>query len=235
MVYLIVLYRVITVLLVFLIMGLLLNKRHLGRYTIFDFITAVTMGSVAGADMADVQEPHGPRIFALIAIGVAHVLFTKMLINNRKLGKLVTFDPTMIIQNGKIVVKNLKKVRYTLDDLISHLRENGVFDICELEYAILEPNGKLSFLKKSQYLNVTPADFNIPTQYKGISLPLIIEGKIDHTRLDGVMLTEKWLFDELKKQGVKDVQEVFLAVLNTQGNLYVSKYGDPVNIQKIDH
>lgn len=235
MVYLIVLFRVITILLVFLIVALLLNKRHLGRYTIFDFITAVTMGSVAGADMSDVEEPHGPRIFALIIIGLVHVLFTKMLINNRKLGKLVTFDPTMIIQNGKIAVKNLKKVRYTLDDLISHLRENGVFDIGEVEFAILEPNGKLSFLKKSQHLNLTPADMNIPTLYKGIGIPLIMEGKIDHSKLDGVMLTEEWLFAQLKEQGIKDVQEIFLAVLNTRGDLYVSKYADPPNIQKVDH
>jgi uncharacterized membrane protein YcaP (DUF421 family) len=191
MVYLIVFYRIITVLFAFLIIALLLSKRHLGRYTIFDFITAVTMGAVAGADISDVKEPHGPRIFALIVIGITHVLFTKMLIKNRKLGKLLTFDPTMIVQNGKIVVKNLNKVRYTLDDLISHLRENGVFDISELEFALLEPNGKLSFLKKSQYANVTPFDLNIPTKYKGLSLPLIIEGKVNHKMLKSANLTEK--------------------------------------------
>lgn len=235
MVYLIVLYRILTVLFAFLIIGLLLNKRHLGRYTIFDFITSVTMGAVAGADIADVKEPHGPRIFALIVIGITHILFTKMLIKSRKLGRLLTFDPTMIIQNGKIVVKNLEQVRYTLDDLISHLRENGVFDISEVEFALLEPNGKLSFLKKSQHANITPADLNIPTKYKGLSLPLIIEGKVVHKMLKSAGLTEEWLLEQLNKQGVTNVQDVFLTMLNTQGNLYLSKYKDPPNIQKVDH
>ncbi|MBZ4653190.1 MAG: hypothetical protein JG781_528 [Peptococcaceae bacterium] len=97
MIYLNVFYRVVTVLLVFLLVALLLSKRHLGRFTIFDFIAAVTLGAVAGADISDIDQPHGPRIFALIVIGVIHVLFTKIILENRKIGKLVTFDPTMII------------------------------------------------------------------------------------------------------------------------------------------
>ncbi|KKM11561.1 hypothetical protein SY88_07615 [Clostridiales bacterium PH28_bin88] len=235
MTYLLVLYRVVTILVVFLLVALVLSKRHLGRFTIFDFIAAVTLGAVAGADISDVDKPHGPRIFALIAIGAIHILFTKMLLKNRKLGKLLTFDPTMIIQNGKIVVKNMEKVRYTLDDLLSHLREQGAFDISEVEFAILEPNGQLSVLKKSQHLPATPGDLKIPTQYKGLSIPLVLEGKAKHEGLRAINLTEEWLVNQLAGQGVTDVQEVFLALLNTQGQLYVAKYQDPSNIQKLDH
>ncbi len=235
MIYLTVIYRVVTILLVFLLVALLLNKRHLGRFTVFDFIAAVTLGAVAGADIADPDKPHGPRMFALIAIGVIHVLFTKLILEKRKFGKLFTFDPTMVIQNGKIVVKNLKNIRYTLDDLLCQLRERGVFDLSEVEYAILEPDGKLSVLKKSQYLPVTPGDLKISTQYKGLSIPLILEGKVIQEGLKSANLTEEWLLNQLGNQGIANPGEVFIALLNTQGNLYISKYREPSNIQKIDH
>lgn len=235
MIYLIVFYRVVTILLVFLLVALLLSKRHLGRFTIFDFIAAVTLGAVAGADISDVDKPHGPRIFALIVIGAVHFLFTKMILANRKIGKLITFDPTMIIQNGKIAVKNLRSVRYTLDDLISHLRELGIFDFSEVEYAILEPNGKLSVLKKSRHLPVTPADLNIPFQYKGLSIPLVIEGKINYEGLKSRNLTEQNLLEQLLGHGITNTKDVFFAALNSQGYLYIARYEEPSNIQKIDH
>lgn len=235
MTYVVVFYRVVTILLVFLLVALLLSKRHLGRFTIFDFIAAVTLGAVAGADISDVDKPHGPRIFALLAIGFIHILFTKMILKNRKLGKLFTFDPTMIIQNGKIAVKNMERVRYTLDDLLCQLRERGAFDLSEVEFAVLEPDGKLSVLKKSQHIPVTPDDLKIPTQYKGLSIPLVLEGKVKHEGLKAVNLTEDWLINQLAGLGIMDLQEVFLALLNTKGQLYVARYQDPSNIQKVDH
>ncbi|GAB4271805.1 DUF421 domain-containing protein [Thermincola ferriacetica] len=233
--YLLVLYRVITILTVFLIVALLLSKRHLGRFNVFDFITAVTLGAVAGADMSDINAPHGPRIFALFMIGILHVLFTKLILENRKIGKYLTFDPTMVIQNGKIVVKNLERVRYSLDDLLCQLRQNGIFDLGEVEYAILEPYGKLSVLKKSQYLPVTPKDLNLPSEYKGLSTPLIIEGKINSDGLQSIGFTEPWLVDKLNNLGITGPGEVFLALLNTRGDLYVSKYAEPANVQKVSH
>ena len=235
MIYLIVLYRVVSILLVFLVVALLLSKRHLGRFTIFDFIAAVTLGAVAGADISDIDKPHGPRIFALFLIGVIHVLITKAILRYRKIGKLVTFDPTMVIQNGRIVVKNLKNVRYTLDDLLCHLRELGIFDINEVEYAILEPNGKLSALKKSRHLAVTPADLNLSPRYKGLSIPLVLEGKVDYEGLNSAKLTEQALLNMLLGQGVTNIKDVFLALLNSQGNLYIARYDEPANIQKMDH
>lgn len=235
MIYLIVAYRIITILFVFLLVGLILNKRHLGRFTIFDFITAVTLGAISGADIIDIDKPHGPRIFALLLIGFLHYLFTKLIQEKRKFGKMFTFDPTIVIQNGKIIVKNLKKIRYTIDDLMCHLRERGIFDFSEVEFAILEQDGKLSVLKKSQHLPVTLKDLNIPSQYKGLCIPVILEGKINIEGLKKANLTEQWLLNQLNQQGIENVESVFLALLNTQGTLYISRYDEPPDLQKLSH
>ena len=122
--------------------------------------------------------------------------------------------------------KNLKKMRYTLDDLLIQLRHRGIFDLKEVEFALLETTGQLSVLKKSQYAPVTPHDLKIPTKYKGLSTELIYDGKVIDINLKRFNLDRAWLEQQLKAQGIQSPREVFLALLNTEGELYVNRYQD---------
>ena len=119
-------------------------------------------------------------------------------------------------------------MRYRLSELMAQLRMNNVFDISQVEFAILETSGKLSVLKKSSYQPVTPHDLNIPTKYMGLSIELISDGKIIDQNLKQINLDRYWLEDQLKAKGINDPSEVFLAVIDTQGNLYIDKYDDPM-------
>src|SRR5690554_311470 len=199
--YLIVLSRLVVVIAVFWAVAILMGKRHIGVLAIFDFIIAVTLGALAGADLADPKVPHGPTLMTIVLLGVFHFLLSRTLLKRRKIARWLTFDPTVVMQNGVIRKENLAKIRYTVDELLSHLRGKDVFDLQEVEFAVLESNGTLSVQKKSQYQPVTPKDLSLATSYQGLAVPLIIEGRINGKGLKSTGLTEEWLLDKIRQSG----------------------------------
>jgi len=127
-----------------------------------------------------------------------------------------------MIANGKIMEKNMKKIRLSINDLMMLLREKNIFNISDVEFALMETDGKLSVLPKSQKQPITPADLKLPTTYKGLMKDIIIDGQVMYENLQDANLNEQWLYNELLTKGIKQPQEVFYAGLDTAGNLYVS-------------
>ncbi len=147
---LLVLGRIVTILPLLLFMTLYMGKRAIGELPIFDYLIIITLGAVVGADIADPSIKHFPTAVAIIIIALFQRVITNWKITNRKIGRLLTFEPTVVIQNGKFLDKNLKKIRYSIDNILQMLREKNVFDISEVETAIIEANGALSVLKKTE-------------------------------------------------------------------------------------
>ena len=232
--YLSVTLRMLTIIPFFLIVALLMGKRHIAELSVFDFIIAITLGAVAGADLADPAVPHGPTFLTIIGLGLIHYFLSKLILKNRKVAHWLTFDPTVVMQNGVILKKNLAKLRYSVDELLTHLREKGVFDLQEVEFAVLEPTGVLSVLKKSQYQPATAKDLKIATPYKGLSTPVILEGKVYYEGLASLNLSEEWLRKKIQEKGYHEPEDVFLGVLNTQGELYLSPQHPPFSPQRLE-
>jgi len=116
----------------------------------------------------------------------------------------------------------MAKSRYHIGDLLMQLRQKNVFDITEVEFAILEPNGDLSVLKKPQYNTVTTKDLNIPTNYKGLMTELIINGQIMRYHLKMINVDIEWLLNQLKMRNITNVNDVIFAALQTDGQLYIA-------------
>ncbi len=135
----------------------------------------------------------------------------------------------MVVHNGKVMERNMRKMRYTMDDLTSQLRQRHAFNIDDVEFAIAEPNGQLSVLLKSQAAPVAPRDINIPTQYRGMPSELVVDGVIIKQNLKQNNLDEDWLLGELQKQSVQSLQEVFYASLDSSGKLYIDKRRDDLD------
>ena len=128
---------------------------------------------------------------------------------------------SVIIANGVIQEAEMRKARYNLDELLEQLRLNSVFNLEDVEFAVLETSGDLSVLLKSQARPVTPKDLQLETGYEGLPLVLILDGKVMHGELEKAQLGEGWLRTELEKRGVKDPGEVLIATLSTTGRLFV--------------
>ena len=223
MLYLNITGRVVIIMGLFLTLSLFTGRRKIAELPLFDFLTIITVANVVGADIADPKVPQPPTAAAVTLILLLHYVYTYLIIRNRRIGKLLTFEPVVVIENGQLVKGNLKKLRYSIDNVLTMLREQNVFDISEVEFAIIESTGNLSVLKKSQNQPVTPMDIKINTEYRGLSIPLIVEGELYEDNLRKLGLDEDWMMNQLKSKDIKKIQEVFFASINTQGNLYVSK------------
>ena len=233
---LIVLARILTILPLLLFTTLFMGKRAIGEIPVFDFLVVIILGAVVGADIADPNIEHFPTIMTIIFIGIFQRVVANWKIANRKIGKFLTLEPTVVIQNGKFIDKNLKNIRYSIDNILQMLREKNVFDINEVETAIIEGNGALSVLKKPEKNAVTREDMNIVNAASLISLPVIIEGTIYSDVLRDFNLSEAWLIQQLSAQGVDNINRVFFASINRNHELHFSlKNENSIAIPPIKH
>ncbi len=228
-----VLSRIIVIFPLFLLFSLYMGKRSIGELPIFDFLVIVTLTNVVGADIADPSVSHIYTVFSIAAIALLQKLVSKLIISNRKIGKVLTFEPTIVIQNGQLLQENMKRIQYSIDNILQMVREKNVFDISEIDLAIVEANGKLSVMKKKQKTNVTIEDVGLVKKTSGISYPIILEGIIYDDVLYDFQLNRKWLVSELQKSGVSDINNVFFASLSREKKLHISLKTQPQPTPKL--
>ncbi len=223
MLYLIIALRIVTVMALFLFLILKTGRRKIAELPVYDFISILVIGSVIGADIAEPDIPHLPTLFAVILIVALQYLVSFLLINNKKIARKITFGPTVIIQNGQFIKSSMKRLKYPVENILMALREKDIFDLNEVEYAIIEGSGSISVLKKSQFLPLTPSDMKLKPDAKGLPLPLIIDGKVQDSNLQQLKHDRAWLSSQLDQAGIHDFSEVFYADCTMEGRLYISK------------
>jgi uncharacterized membrane protein YcaP (DUF421 family) len=158
----------------------------------------------------------------IITLCILAVLTGLLTVKSHVFRKLINSEPVTAIENGKIVDKNLKKVRYTINELTSQLRVKNIFNYADVEFAIIENDGQLSVLPKSPKAPLTPSDLKIPTGYKGLTKDLIMDGNILYENLSSIKKDENWLKTQLLNQKIQGPEKVFYAGLDSDGNLFVS-------------
>ncbi|SHN57777.1 DUF421 domain-containing protein [Desulfitobacterium chlororespirans] len=221
--YLIIALRIISVMALFLFLVLKTGRRKIAELPVYDFLSIIVLGSVIGADIAEPNIPHLPVLFAVVLIIALQYLVSSLLINNKKIARKITFGPTVIIQNGQFIKANMKRLKYSIENVLMVLREKDIFDLNEVEYAIVEGSGSISVLRKPQYLPLTPSDMKLNPDAKGLSLPLIIDGKVQDGNLQQLKRDRPWLASELAQAGIHDFSEVFYADCTREGRIYISK------------
>jgi len=223
------LFGVLKALLAFVVVLVLarwLNKEQLSQLTFYDWIVGITIGSMA-ANLTN--EPEGrilEHVVILVVFSAAAYLTGMMTVKSRPLRKLIEGEPTVVIHNGRILEHNMAKLHYNVDNLLNQLREKNVFNIEDVEFALLEGNGGLSVLLKSQKRPLTPSDLGIPTSYEGLSSEIIVDGQVIYQNLKQNNLDEQWLIAELRKRGYNSPRDIVLATLSSDGELYIDNKKD---------
>lgn len=206
-----------------LVLTRLMGRKSISQMTFFDFCVGIALGSVA-ANMGMGGDNSFQSAFAVMyTLGLIALLFGYIHIKSMKFRKLVNSEPLVLIENNQIVEKNMKKARITLTELTSMLREKNSFNINDVSYAVMENDGKLSVLPKSDKKPATPSDLQIHPPESGLTKDIVIDGNIMYENLKSTNYTEGWLFDQLKRKGIANIKEVFFAALDASGSLYVSK------------
>ena len=225
---LVVLIRSIIAFFSLLIFTRIIGKEQISQLTFFDYVLGITIGSIAATLSTDLSSRAWAHWVGLITWAALGYLMEVVTLKWRYAAKVLEGEPVIVIMNGKIMEKALKKAKYRVSDILELLRNQGVFDPNEVDFAIIESNGQLSVLKKAEYLPVTRKDMNIPAQNSGISTELIYDGILIEENLMQLNKDKDWLMNELKAQGINSISEVFLATLNPEGSIYIDKYDDHI-------
>ncbi|WP_391205056.1 YetF domain-containing protein [Psychrobacillus sp. L4] len=206
-----------------LLLARILGKKQLSQLTFFHYITGITIGSIASEIAAQKETPFIDGYIALIWWAILTLVMSYITLKSTKARTLVDDNPTIVIKDGEISIKSIKKARLHMDDVLMMLREQSIFSIQDVHYAVLETNGKLSVFKKVAQQEATKldvkADVSLPTYMPS---EIISDGVIVYKNLEELDLTEEWVMKKLRKQGVDSVEEVYYAQLQTNGSLYVS-------------
>ncbi|NEU60073.1 DUF421 domain-containing protein [Paenibacillus sp. ALJ109b] len=209
-----------------------LGKQQMGNLTYFDYINGITIGSIAGTFATDLSSKAWIHFVALTIFTIITIIFQYITLKNRTISKLMDSDPTLIIQNGKILEQNLHKMRVKFDELTMMLRQKDVFDITTLDYAILEPDGSLSVVLKPENQPVTAKDMHIHPPKNKLMTEIIIDGLLIKQNLEERNKDTNWLSEQLKKQKVT-IQDIAFAAILPNDKLYIDLFKDKIT-EKID-
>jgi uncharacterized membrane protein YcaP (DUF421 family) len=183
------------------------------------------MGTIAGNLAFNIQIKFLYFIIAIIIMGTVVFLLNLLAVRNPRFGKWIAGEPATLIQKGKILKETMERMGYSLDSLKQALRGKDIFNVEEVECAILEINGSLSVLKKEQYQNATKQDLPLLPSAGTVPIELVYDGKILYENLSKHTYDDEWLMAELKKRNLA-VFDISYAVLGTKGNLYIDLIKD---------
>lgn len=214
---------VLTALLSIIVMFLLtklMGTKQVSQMTMFDYITGITIGSVAAELATELEEPVKP-LTAMVVYGLVAVLISVLTCKSVKLRAWITGKPLVLLENGVIYRENLKKARLDLNEFLTYCRIGGWFDLNQLDTAVLEHNGSVSFLPKEKDRPATPTDLDLTPKQAKVQTPFVMDGKLLRDNIRQAGKEEAWVHRSLLRQGYQDEREVFLAVWDGNERLTV--------------
>lgn len=218
-IWIVALRSVIAVIVLFII-SRLTGPRQISQLTFYDYIVGISIGSIAAMavekSISIIDMAVSMIVFGGFAIAFAYSTSKSMFLRKAFSGK-----PSIMIYNGKIIESALKKNNFDINDLVLNCRNKGYFNLDEIAFAILESNGQLSIMPKSQNAPLTPKDMAIPTEQSALEYNLIIDGVILEKNLKSYGKDEQWINAQLKSQGVKSARQVLLATGDSNNNLRI--------------
>ena len=220
---------------VLFILTRLMGYRQLSELSAFDYINGITIGSIAAEMATSLEDDFTKPLVAMIVYAVFSVLLSYLSSKSFTLRKVIAGKPSVLINNGEIYEKNLKKSKIDISELLVQCRVNGFFDISKIQTAVLEENGRISILPKSEERPVTPKDLSLKVDEDYLVANLIIDGNVMRKNLKSSGKDETWLNNQLSANGVKDVKDVLLATCDMNNNVSVYKKTniEPQEISKL--
>ncbi|WP_416150661.1 DUF421 domain-containing protein [Salipaludibacillus sp. HK11] len=199
-----------------------LGQRSMTAVNPIDFLFGVIIGDVVGEPLADGEAPLAGPLAAASLIGGVHLGLSYVALKLPRFRRIIEDEPLVLMEKGKILHNEMAKAKVTVEALLMDLRLNSAIDLSEVDYAVLEANGQISVIKKSQYDSLTPNDVNQPTANKGYPTVLIQDGRYIDANIQKVA-SRKWVDNQIIQNGMKDVKEVFLMTLDGTGSIYFSE------------
>ncbi|MBO8170802.1 MAG: DUF421 domain-containing protein [Bacillaceae bacterium] len=199
----------------------ILGKTQVSQVTPFDFISAIVLGEILGNALYDDSATGLLLLYSLFIWGCLMLLVKLISQKSNKMRKWIEGNPSILIRQGKIDREQLKKNRLNLHHLLYMLRQANVFSVREVEYAIIEPDGRLSVMKKPDYDSVKAKDMYLPVQSSPLPTTLIADGRLIEENLHALGYDHHWLKQQLETKGVTRVEDVFYAEWKADEGIFV--------------
>ncbi|CQR55663.1 DUF421 domain-containing protein [Paenibacillus riograndensis] len=224
-----VVWRTVFAVVVLFFLTKLLGKRQVSQLSFFEYITGITVGSLAAYISLDTDKTWHLGVIALI-VWVAFSLGIEFLqMKSKKARDFIDFKSTVLIKDGKILEDNMKKERLTTDELLGELRKKDVFNVADVEFAIMETDGAINVLLTRENQPLTPKHLGVKVAPEQETQAVIMDGEIMDEPLDALGLTRGWLMGELEKLNLSP-ENVYLAQVDSYGELTVDLYTDSVEV-----
>ncbi|WP_216827846.1 DUF421 domain-containing protein [Alkalihalobacterium elongatum] len=215
------LFRALIVYIYIFLMVKMLGQRSMNSINPIDFIFGVIIGDIVGEPLSSGDLPLGGPLAAAALIAGLHLALSVIALHTPRFRRVIEDEPIILVRHGKILKKEMKKAKVTIESLLMDLRLLEVSDLNEVDYAILEANGQISVIKKSQYQSITPEDMSIQTSQKGYPTVLIEDGHIILANVKKVG-TVDWLREQVTKHGYGSYKDIFLMTMDEGGQIYIS-------------
>ena len=196
----------------------IMGHKQISQLDFFDYINGITIGSIAAELATELEEPYKPLI-AIAVYGFSALSLSIITSKYPKTRKYINGTPTILMNNGKLYRENLKKAKLDLSEFMVMCRQQGYFNIGDIQTAVYEYNGQLTILPVSNKRPVNPNDLNLAVQPEYILTEVIMDGRILGENLQRMGLEEKWLQKQLTAQGYKSAREIFLGVCDEKNQL----------------
>lgn len=205
----------------------LMGKRQIGELQPYELAITIMLSDLASLPMQDTRLPLILGIIPIITLLILETLVSEVQLKSPIARKIIDGKPCILIEDGKINAQVLKNQRINLDDLMESIRLSGYFNVQDIQFAILENNGKISIFPKDANSPVTKKDLKLePTPEQTLPVILVVEGKINKSALKKLNQTENWLEKYLKSGGVKNINNLYIALINSNGKLYYETQND---------
>lgn len=199
----------------------ILGNRQMSQLTMFDYINGITIGSIAAEMATSLENDFLKPLLAMIIYASVILLLSKLSEKSIKARKIISGQSFVLYKNGKLIYENFKKSKLDIDEFLTQCRINGYFNLSDLETAMLETNGHISFLPLSNKRFVTPEDLNIYPQQEKAVFNVILDGQIIEENLKASGNNKTWLENNMRKQKVTNISNIFLATCDCNNNLSI--------------
>ena len=212
-------FRAIVLYILVLIVMRLMGKREIGQLQPFELAISIMIADLAAVPMAETGVPLTNGIMPILGLLVMHLVISMINMKSSKAREIICGKPSILIYRGKVDQKLLKKERFTITELEERLRDNSIFNIGDVEYAILETSGQVTVIPKPNKRAATPEDFNIEPKYEGIPYDLVVDGKVMYENLQKIGKNYTWLKKQTEKFGIKP-EEALIITIDGEGKFF---------------
>lgn len=207
----------------------LIGKKQISELSFFEYVSGITIGSIAGEIIMGLDNHWASGILSILIFGLVTLFADILSLKSKSFRDFFEGKGTIFIKDGKILEDNLKKERYSIDDLSSLLRQKNVFKTADVEFAVLEPRGDLSIMLKKENQPLTPKDLQLNLPQEKEPQTVIMDGKILNDPLAESGKTRKWLDMEIEKLGLT-IDNIFLGQIDSYGELTVDIFDDSLKV-----